>query len=439
MKLSNKVLVSNIILSVFILAASSIGMYFLIYKTVYDELDNHLLQHKIDIINQLQDDPSSIKAIKKMGSLGSYEWIDVQPYDGAVKPQGNRFATIDTARHSEQIGKERYRRLTTAISVNDQYYTLRVYEEVAAWNSIGMTILLSVLAGILIWILLLYLLNQIIFDRILTPFYDTVNSLEGISDPSDLEGSFPHSSTYEINVLNQALNSMMREIRSSFEDQKKFIQNASHELLTPLSIIRQKSERTLAKAEQLDQGTIKAVHDIQQTAVRLSRLSNALLLISRVENKQYNLDEQVTIAKVTRSVLDELKDFVEMKDLTISTDLDSNLSVRGNKELIHSVIYNIVQNAVKFSPESGTVQIVAKKDDTDRYFSVTDEGPGIPPDLLDSVFDRFKKGQNSLDGIDGDSSPGLGLSIVHSICRLHKFECRAQNIEGDGAKITILF
>lgn len=439
MKLNNKILLSNTLLTLVVFALTSIGIYYLVNSTVYGELDNHLLQHKIDLINQIDEDASSLEDIKKLGILGSYEWIDIQKYDGTVAPNANDFATIDTMRNpSKEIEEKSYRRLTTAINVNDTYYTIRLYEEVASWEHISRTILLSVLAGLLIWILLLYILNQFVLDKVLAPFYETVSTLEHISNPSDLNERFPETTTYEINVLNRALNSMMQHIRSSFEDQKQFIQNASHELLTPLSIIRQKAEKILSNAESLDKQTIKAAGNIQDTAVRLSRLSNTLLLISRIENRQYSLDEDVEITNITENVIDELSDFIEMKQLTLEKDYDCSINVKGNSELIRAAIYNIVQNAIKYTPSGTSITLQTKCDGDQRSFSVLDEGPGIPNEFLDSVFDRFQKTQNHTDGFD-DDSPGLGLSIVQSICRLHNFRCSAQNHPDKGAEVSIHF
>lgn len=439
MKLNNKILLSNTALTLVIFALTAVGISYLVHTTVYNELDNHLLQHKIDIINQIDKNASSLDDIKDLGILGSYEWIDIQKYDGSVSPSANEFTTIDTLRNTEkEVEEKSYRRLTTAINVNDTYYTLRLYEEVASWEHISRTILLSVLAGLLIWILLLYLLNQFVLDKILAPFYETVSTLEDISDPSDLTETFPDTTTYEINVLNHALNSMMQQIRSSFEDQKQFIQNASHELLTPLSIIRQKAEKILANAEELDKQTIKSASNIQDTAVRLSRLSNALLLISRVENHQYALNEEIEITAIAENVIKELSDFIEMKDLVLRKEFNCPINVQGNSELMQAAIYNIVQNAIKYTPGGTSIILKTNCVGNQRRFTVLDEGPGIPQECLDSVFDRFQKTPNHAQGFDNES-PGLGLAIVQSICRLHECKCLAQNRPDQGAEVSIWF
>lgn len=439
MKLNNKILLLNLVLSAAVLVITGIAMYYLVFNTVYDELDNHLLQHKTDIIEQVQAEPSSIKDIQKLGGLGSYEWVEIEEIDPSAVPIGNSYATVDTTRNEYDSGPEAYRRLSTQITVANTTYSLKIYEEVAAWENISITILLSVLAGLLIWILLLYLINQIAFERTLKPFYDTVDKLETISKPSDFVQKFPESSTYEISVLNEALNTMMLQISSTFEEQKKFIQNASHELLTPLSIIRQKSEKILSQADELDETTLKSAHDIHQTAVRLTRLSNSLLLISRVENKQYDIEEEVHINDVVGDVLDEMQDFISMKNIKVSIKEDTDAEIRGNKELIHSAIYNIVQNAVKFSPKNSTLQIWIGSGSGRYELEVSDEGPGISNDLKRSIFDRFKKSNGHTNKLGSNSGTGLGLSIVKSICTLHGFDYQFESPNGSGTKVTLWF
>lgn len=440
MKLNNKILLSNIILSLLIFSITAVGVYYIVNSTLYKELDNHLLQHKVDILNQIEgQNRSGIDELQQLGNLGSYEWMEITSYDGSVRLNENKFATIDTTRNlHDQVETKSYRRLLSAIRVGGRPYTLKLYEEVASWEQISRTISVSVLAALFIWIILLYLLNQIVLDKILTPFYDTVSTLEGISNPSHLDESFPETSTYEVNVLNRALNSMMQHIRTSFEDQKHFIQNASHELLTPLSIIRQKTEKILADSESLDIQTLKSVSNIHDTSVRLSRLSNALLLISRVENKQYTLNEQIDIEVAVNTTIEELRDFLELKKISVKKEFECPITVQGNSELIQSALYNILQNAIKFTPVDSTITVVMSCDDDCPRITIGDEGPGIPPEYIDTVFDRFKKTKNRPEGVE-DNSSGLGLSIVQSICRLHEFKCTASNRPGNGVEISIIF
>ena len=439
MKLNNKILISNSLLSLFMLVVTGLGTYYVVNTTIYDELDFHLLQHKADIQQQLMEDPNSLDEIKRLGGLGSYEWVEISDFDQSITLHSNNFSTIDTVRYANVSElPESYRKLTTTLSVGGSHYLLEIYEEVAAWEKISMTVMLSVLAALFIWVILLYVVNQYAFGRILSPFYDTVDRLEHISSPNELGEPFPEPNTYEIRVLNNALNTMLTQIKSSFDDQRKFIQNASHELLTPLSIIRQKAEKLISDSEQLDPSSLERLHEIQQTAVRLTRLSNALLLISRVENKQYEMSDEIDITQIVEQVLKELADFTEIKEITIETEYSRQAVIKGNKELIHSAVYNIIQNAIKFSPDGGKIWItIAENGSGQIVLFVKDEGPGIPEDLIDQVFDRFRKG-DKLSG-HGSSSPGLGLSIVKSICELHGCEYKAVNNPDKGVSFSLIF
>lgn len=439
MKLNNKILISNSLLSLFMLVVTGLGTYYVVNTTIYDELDFHLLQHKADIQQQLMEDPNSLDEVKRLGGLGSYEWVEISDFDQSITLHSNNFSTIDTVRYAEVSElPESYRKLTTTLSVGGSHFLLEIFEEVAAWEKISMTVMLSVLAALFIWVILLYVVNQYAFGRILSPFYDTVDRLEHISSPNELGEPFPEPNTYEIRVLNNALNTMLTQIKSSFDDQRKFIQNASHELLTPLSIIRQKAEKLISDSEEPDPSSLERLHEIQQTAVRLTRLSNALLLISRVENKQYEMSDEIDIIQIVERVLKELADFTEIKEITIETECSRAANIKGNRELIHSAVYNIIQNAIKFSPDGGKIRISIAENASDQIvLSVKDEGPGIPEDLIDQVFDRFRKG-DKLSG-HGSSSPGLGLSIVKSICELHGCEYKAVNNPDKGVSFSLIF
>jgi signal transduction histidine kinase len=439
MKLNSRILISNSLLSLLMLVVTGFGTYYVVNTTIFDELDFHLLQHKFDIQQQLREQPGSLDEIRRLGGLGSYEWVEIHDFDQSISINSNNFSTIDTVRYADVSGlSESYRKLTTTLSAGDNYYLIEIYEEVASWNKISMTVMLSVFAALFIWVILLYVVNQYAFARILSPFYDTVDKLEHISSPAQVGEPFPKPNTYEIKVLNNALNTMLTQIKSSFDDQRKFIQNASHELRTPLSIIRQKTEKMISDAENLDHSNIKKLHEIQQTAVRLTRLSNALLLISRVENKQFDMDDDIEVTEIAAQVLKELEDFVEIKRLNIETDLNQKINLTGNKELFHSAMYNIIQNAIKFSPEDGKIRISVTKNDSGRTaFSVSDEGPGIPENLIDQVFDRFRKGNNL--SAHSSSSPGLGLSIVKSICELHRYDYKAENNAEQGVTFSLFF
>jgi len=439
MKLNNKILISNSLLSLLMLIVTGLGTYYVVNTTIFDELDFHLLQHKFDIQQQLEEDPNSLDEIRRLGGLGSYEWVEVHDFDESISLHSNNFSTIDTVRYKNVSDlAESYRKLTTTLSVEGDHYLLKIFEEVASWDKISMTVMLSVLAALFIWVILLYVVNQYAFGRILAPFYNTVDRLEHISSPSQVGEPFPEPNTYEIRVLNNALNTMLTQIKSSFDDQRKFIQNASHELLTPLSIIRQKAEKLISDADSLDLNSVERLHEIQQTAVRLTRLSNALLLISRVENSQFEMNDEIEVLDVVEQVLKELEDFIEIKELNIEKDLSQKFKLDGNKELIHSAIYNIIQNAIKFSPEGGKIWISVNNNNSGKTtLSVSDEGPGIPEDLIDQVFDRFRKG-DKLSG-HSSSSPGLGLSIVKSICELHGCDYKAENNPDQGVTFSILF
>jgi signal transduction histidine kinase len=150
------------------------------------------------------------------------------------------------------------------------------------------------------------------------------------------------------------------------------------------------------------------------------------------------MDDEINVLEVIEQVLKELQDFIEIKGLTIEKYLNQKFVFKGNKELIHSAIYNMIQNAIKYTPEGSKIHLsLSEKSSGKTEFSVSDEGPGIPEELINKVFDRFRKGEKLSD--HGNSSPGLGLSIVKSICELHSLDYKAENNPDQGVTFSILF
>jgi signal transduction histidine kinase len=417
MKLQSKIGLSQLAFSLVFFLISTLAIYWVVQQTVYNELDDHLRHHKQDLLRDINQGHLSIEQIMRLTQMGTVEWIRVQPISyGNIQPdyyETVHFAPTDTSE------AQQYRVLNTVFEFDGQPYQFNIYEEASRWNTILRTILFAVIGAIFVWGFLQYLINWSLFRKLLKPFYRTVDYLTTIQGPNDYDHPFSSSSTDEIDQLNTALNRTFTQLQSAFEQQKEFIQNASHELLTPLSIIQQKSEQLLSQPD-AQETTVQRASQIYDTAKRMERLSQALLMISKIENQQYETDAKVSVADVLSDVVGELQMFIEAKQLHIKQDLNSPPQIRANRELLHSLFKNILHNAVKYSPDGGSISIRGLVDKRDGYtVEITDEGPGIPEEEQEQVFQRFSKANQRW-----SDSPGLGLAIAKSICDFHGWHCR---------------
>ncbi len=432
MKLHNKIVLNNLVISaLFLLVAGFILMY-VVKKTVLNDLDEHLVSQKQALLYRLAHEDVDLKTFRVFGVEGSQEWVEVVPWKGdTTNVPGDIFTNVYLSNIGQLMNPREYRELKTVIRYNGTYHEFRYLEAIQQWQDIIKSIVFTTFGSLLVFMIALYAFNDRLFKRLLTPFYNTVKNLSTIHDSSGFKKTFPSSSIDEINELHKALNRMLSQLSAYFEEQKEFIQNASHELQTPLTIIYQKAESLLSNPG-LDEKTFHELIKIQESANRLSRLSKALLLISRIENRQFPLNDQTSIKSTVEEVVHELDDFTESLNIAVHAHLTLDKIVKGNKDLIHALFYNLIQNSVKFSPENSEISIYNSFKNGQYIITVKDSGVGISPENLPNIFKRFKK-----DIKHWNDSPGLGLAIVKSICDLHGFDCTVNSKEGYGTDFNI--
>lgn len=430
MKLQYKIGLSNLLVSLLFLIITGFVLIHVVRTTVYEDLDQHLYYHKNSLISQLKQSEPDEDNDFDYGVVGSQEWVKVTKWKGntnSIPP--DRISTIYLTTNGKRI---EYRKLTTVIESSGKFYQATFLESVVQWKHIIRNVFLVTFGLLMTLILLLLIVNDVQFREILRPLYQTVKRLPHIRDASGFSERFEKSTTDEIDQLHEALNRMLKQLGSFFEEQKAFISNASHELQTPLTIIYQKTE-SLMSDPSLTEETMVELAQIQETASRLSRLTKALLLISKIENKQFPMCDEVCLTEMAQKTVHELSDFIEAMNLTIKLELTNHLKLKASKELINAMFYNLIQNAIKFSPEDSTIEVTGRRLPDKRYqIQVIDQGRGIPQDLLPVVFDRFKKPDSKW-----NDSPGLGLSIVKSICDLHDFKAEIKSEKNKGTDVTI--
>lgn len=428
MKLQAKIARSNLFVNLIFMVVAGLSIYFIVQAAVFHELDEHLINHKHDLVQRFENEEISLKSINRVGSIGSYEWIELKPLRRRDTPSSvDKITTVVRSRFRDEP-EGRYRELKTVIPIDGRYYQLTVYEEVAGWEGIAWSIIGLMLVLLSLWFGIVYVGNTIIIKNSLTPFFDTVSKLRKIRSENDFTTPFPQVETDELDELNKTLNRMLKELADSINKQKQFIQNASHEMLTPLSILQHKTEELLSQ-DNLDEESFLKISEIQQTIIRLRKLSKALLMISRVENKYYGTDEKIHVSETIIAVEKELMPFLLERHIRFKVEGDASIFICGNQELFHSLLYNVMQNAFYHSPEQSSIDIHVYEDEKFQHLTIADSGPGIKADELDSVFDRFEQSSEK----KNNGNNGLGLAIVRSICNLHEWHCYFEKEVDKGA------
>lgn len=270
--------------------------------------------------------------------------------------------------------------------------------------------------------------------RALNPLKNMINTTKEIkAGELSRRVPVPHAKD-EIKTLALTLNEMLDRIQQAFLSQERFIADASHQLLTPLTIMRGELELFKKSDAQDIDGFIKSA---LQEVDNLANIVQQMLLLARVDAginalnlQNLNLDELVFDAISRCEKLAHSKGIKLKFDINNSSSEDRQ-SVLGDNDLLQNLIVNIIENAIKYSPNEATVSITLNWKNLISEIIVEDQGPGIAEDQLPYIFERFSRGSNVDAKIKGF---GLGLAIAKKIAILHEAKLHAENSEQHGAR-----
>jgi heavy metal sensor kinase len=219
----------------------------------------------------------------------------------------------------------------------------------------------------------------------------------------------------EIQRLAVTLNAMLDRLERGVEDKRRFAADASHELRTPLAVMRAELDVNLREAG-LSPSAREALESAQEEVERMRSMVENLLVLARADDGSLELlKESLDLAEVTAVVAENASTLGRPKDVTLITE-GPPVTVRADRARIEQVVMNLVSNAIRFSPRGGTVRVSTWSDDGGAGCTVTDEGPGVSPELAGRVFERFVRGDVARANDDGS---GLGLAICHEIVAAH--------------------
>ena len=229
--------------------------------------------------------------------------------------------------------------------------------------------------------------------------------------PSSLEPIEIKNLPYELKSLVGAINNLLRRLSESLNAQQRFASDAAHELRTPLAAIKLQAQ-LLSRCKPEDKAKYAA--RLQQGVARATRLVEQLLTIARLdpENADKPMSE-VDLAAVASSAVEELSQSARDKAITLTARAEP-LTMMGMPDAIHLMVVNLADNAIRYTPENGRIEIGVKQKGNDAVITVTDDGPGIAPEERERVFERFYRALGTK-----VSGTGLGLAIVSRIVAMH--------------------
>ena len=289
-------------------------------------------------------------------------------------------------------------------------------------------------SGLFMAAVLLLLIGYAVAGKILQPI-NTINRLAREISDQTLDQRIPLCrSRDELYTLSESLNRMFDRLQHSFERQKEFIANASHELKSPLTLLQLSTEEIVQ-----DPGIPPALRDRVQhhldTLHRMRRLINNLLELSVLESKAGVDAVPVDLPTLIASVLRDFKPAFRVRRLAVQVAAPRHLDVEIDRQKMRRVLVNLMDNALKYSPEGGCIELALGAENGSCRLSFFNTGEGVPREDLDRVFDQFYRVEKSRSLQHGGS--GLGLTIVKRIIELHGGRIAMHSQEGRGTRVEI--
>lgn len=369
---------------------------------VYDSLDDGLDNYKLLIINKAGEDSTILT--KTEFAESNYEIREI-PEAIALQRKDTHVDTLMYMVNEEDY--EPVRMLTSAFRMNNRYYELKVIASMVEEDDLIEDLLYSLIWLYLAMIASILLVNNFLLRKTWKPFYVLLEQLRVFKLGKDPMLTPAETKVKEFKELNEAVSLLINRSLETYHGQKQFIENASHELQTPLAISINKLE-LLTEKEDMDEANLMAIGQVIQTLERLTRLNKSLLLLSKIENKQFQENERVDINAVFKNLIEEFTDFADYKNVTISYQEHGQLYADMSKNLAEIFVTNFLKNAIVHNVSNGWVQITVNP----TSFTITNSGSDTPLDK-DKVFQRFQKKSNE------KNTTGLGLAIVKAISDLY--------------------
>ena len=307
-------------------------------------------------------------------------------------------------------------------------FSIQVYNNKADYkkSSLLFSTLLSLLGGVITFF---------ISGHALKPLCDFSKKIEEVQAQNLSDSRIEENKFSELNQLSVSYNKMLERLSEAFKLQRQFTANAAHELRTPLAVMQLQIDLyNSSKHPNNDTSAQQTISMITEQTERLSKMVRTLLDMSELQT--IARDEEIAISALVEEVLADLEPLAQEKGINLIEKCD-NVLLMGSDILIYRLVYNLVENAIKYNFSGGTVTVTATQQNSQLHLTVEDTGNGIPEELKERIFEPFfrldKSRSRELGGV------GLGLALVREIVRVHNGSILVKNNANSGTTFEVIF
>lgn len=393
MKFLTKINRSYFITLTIVLLISSVVGYLILHQVILNETKEALLGKA----NLLKGQIAETGEIPNL-----YPVIEVKKNHRLDKP-GAAFKEIFIY-NAEEDEMEPFLEFSIQERIGDSFYSIKLRQSTFENEDLVIILALTISLLLLSSFVILFFIGRRINKTIWSDFEQNLTKIENFDFNEKTDLHLVNSDIEEFDRLNRVVAKLTQKLKSDYMSLREFAEDASHEIQTPLSIARLSLDEILQQnpGKEIFEKVVAAINALK----RLSSLNQSLLLLTKIENKQFKADQTISFIHITKRKLEEFDALLQMKKLTVELDFKEDFSVKMNQELAERLFNNLFSNAIHHNREGGTIKIQIKKDE----FKICNSGL---PNSLDNetIFNRFAKGNSK--------SHGLGLAIVKKICSTH--------------------
>lgn len=411
MKLTTKTGLSFISSSAIFFLFGSVFMYYAVRVILAEDLSSRLYQMQNDFIENLNEN-NDINLLKsKHVFINKTDKNNITSFSDTVLIEYDQYVL--------------YRKIRFYHSFNNSNYKIEILQSQAQTDLLIWRIVILNVALAMSFFLIIFFLNHLSVKRGLRIFYKTVRKLENYNIGKPELISFESSEIDELNKLTDVFKKMTHKISNDYKEQKEYTENVSHEIQTPLAIISAKADELL-QSENLKKTELEQLEIIMNTTTRLAKINQALILLTKIDNRFYTNEESIPLLKLINEKLNFFKDLLSEKKVKVKLDINSSYTLLMNSYLADTLFLNLIKNAIMHNIVNG--QIIIKLDSC--TLSIINTGQKL--NITGDIFKRFIRSENK-------DSLGIGLSIVKKICgyysipisynfnNLHEFVIKLEN------------
>lgn len=403
MKLIAKYNRINFIATIVVLLAASVCYYLIVRYVLIHQLDNTLKVEESEIRDY-------VNTKNKLPEATNYR----DQHTGFIKAEEHvrrKFSNINlyNERHHEY---NPYRQLEFPVTVNGEEYKTTVSKPEAEVEDLIALIVLITIGIIILLLLILFVANRFLLRKLWRPFNETLSSIKQFNVSNKKSTVAQQTDVEEFKELDNAVNTMTARITKDYESLKNFADNASHEMQTPLAILNSKLDLLIQEPD-LSETHLKQLQGMYDAIARLTKLNQSLLLLTKIENNQFENAETFQLDVLINEKLIQLEDLIKAKHLQVNIQMQ-HVSIKMNYHLADILLNNLLGNAIRHNINNGVINI----NTDEKKLIISNTGSSLNFDAI-NIFERFKKGENT-EGL------GLGLAIVKQICDNYHFNISYQ-------------